>query len=147
MEFRESVVTALDEVLDKMAFMFMEEGENEGQYQAEDFDIVIQISFKGAVEGRTNLFLMSKSADMITRNLIGLNEDAELYEGTLEDAIKEFTNMLMGRTLTLFEPDHRFDMGVPFICTQDAALGKEESSFEIEGNMDDEPFLIRLQIA
>ena len=144
MDVKASLLSAVDEVLDKMAFMFFEEGE-EGHAEAPAFQYVTEVQANGVIVGTLNLLVTEEGARNIARNLIGIRDEDELFEGTLQDALREFTNLVMGRTMTLLNPAGPFDMEVPKLVPRPSAERAELTQLVVDGMLDDEPFRLKLQ--
>ena len=144
MEVKQSLLSAVDEVLDKMAFMFFDEAE---EPPPEDiaFQYVTEVNTDGCIVGKLNILVTEEGARNIARNLIGIRDEDELYDGTLQDALREFTNLVMGRTMTLLNPDGSFDMEVPRLVPRPADAQDGLTHLVIDGTLDDEPFRLRLQ--
>jgi CheY-specific phosphatase CheX len=139
MEVRQHLIQAFEEILDKMAYLYFEEPEEDEAPPGNGFQFVTQISFDGVISGSLNAFFTRNSAEEIARNLVGIRAEDELFEGTLEDAVCEFTNMVMGRTMTTLDPDHRFDMEVPRVVEEAGAPLEGTQTLDIAGILDDEP--------
>ena len=71
--------------------------------------------------------------------MVGIRDEDELFEQTLHDAVCEFTNMIMGHTMTNIDPNRSFDMDVPTMVKE--AMGKPDGceTIEIMGLLDDAP--------
>jgi CheY-specific phosphatase CheX len=95
--------------------------------------------------GKLNILVTEDAARNIARNLIGIRPGDELYEETLEDALREFTNLVMGRTMTLLNPAGPFDMEVPRLVKHPAAPEAGRAVLTINGALDEEPFQMVLQ--
>ena len=146
MDVNKTLRTAFDEILDKMAFLFFEDWEDEEPPPAHhEFDFSTGITFKGAITGTLQMLFTTGSAEELARNLLGIRPDDELFKGTMEDALLEFTNMVMGRTLTLLNPDKSFEMTVPFMAGEPPAPASGEESFQIDGMLEDEPCRVLLR--
>ena len=143
MDVNKTIRTALEETLDKMAFMYFEEPEDE-EVLLDQFDFITRISFKGVINGRLHLFFKRNSAEVIARNLVGIRDNDELFDGTLEDAICEFTNIVMGRTMTSLDPANRFDMEVPIIVKSFEPDPTTSNEVEFIGLLDESPFRLFL---
>ena len=138
MDVRQNLMQSFEEILDKMAYLYFEEPDEDAP-PVEKFDFVTQITFAGVISGALNVFFTRGSAEEIARNLVGIRDAEELFDGTVEDAVCEFTNMVMGRTMTTLDPNHRFDMEVPKIVEEPSPPPEKTSTLEIEGSLDEEP--------
>ncbi len=129
---------SFEEILDKMAFLYFEEPEEDEPEEGE-FDFITKIGFKGEITGFLNVFFTRGIAEQIARNLVGIRDEDELFEGTTEDAVCEFTNMVMGRTLTILNPEKSFEMEVPSMLREPTNVSEDMLTLEIAGNLEDEP--------
>jgi CheY-specific phosphatase CheX len=144
MDVKASLLNSIEEVLDKMAFMFFDEAPPEGA-DPDDFGFITEVDTRGVIVGRLNIFVTDAAARNIARNLIGIRDEDELYADTLEDALREFTNLVMGRTMTILNPAGPFDMDVPRLVEQAAPPEAGLALLTIDGALDEEPFRIVLQ--
>ena len=144
MDVKASLLNSIEEVLDKMAFMFFDEAPPEGP-GPEDFGFITEVDTKGVIVGKLNILVTEATARNIARNLIGIRDEDELYPDTLEDALREFTNLVMGRTMTMLNPAGPFDMDVPRLVERPAPPEAGLTLLTIDGALDDEPFQIVLQ--
>lgn len=143
MDVKSSLMGSIDEILDKMTFMYFEEVEE--LPSGEDLKFTTQVHMKGVIQGILNLQVTEDTAKYIARNLIGIREDDELFEDTLGDALQEFTNLVAGRTMTLLNPAGPFDMEVPQLVDSPAKTEEGLTVLDINGTLDDQPFRIVLQ--
>ncbi|HEX9842392.1 MAG TPA: chemotaxis protein CheX, partial [bacterium] len=126
-----------------MAFMYFDELEEvEG---GEIFPYISQVAMSGVITGTVNILVTDNAARHLARNLIGIRDEDELYADTLEDALREFTNLVMGRTMTILNPAGPFDMDVPRLVEQAAPPEAGLALLTIDGALDEEPFRIVLQ--
>lgn len=144
MDVKSSLLSSIEEVLDKMAFLFFEEGEQEDS-DPDQFGFITEVDTKGVIVGKLNILVTDASARNIARNLIGIRDEDELYPETLEDALREFTNLVMGRTMTILNPAGPFDMEVPRLVEHPAPPEAGLATLTINGSLDEEPFQIVLQ--
>jgi CheY-specific phosphatase CheX len=146
MDLQSSLTQALEEILDKMAFMVFETASN-AQIPAASFAYTSQIAFKGKLTGTLHLYFTRNTAHAIARNLLGLRSQDDLYKGTVEDALGEIANILMGRTLALMDPEAAFDLKLPVTQAGDLPLaGGGSKDLRIEGVLDEaEPCRIIVQ--
>ncbi|HKJ00092.1 MAG TPA: chemotaxis protein CheX [bacterium] len=144
MDVKSSLLSSIEEVLDKMAFMFFDESEPP-EAEPDDFPFITEVDTRGVIVGKLNVLVTETSAREIARNLIGIRDDEELYPETLEDALREFTNLVMGRTMTILNPAGPFDMDVPRLVSHPAPREVGRVLLTINGALDDEPFQMMLQ--
>lgn len=145
MDVQAALAQAIDEILDKMAFLYLDEAEP-GE-MPERFDHYTLTTFAGPGRGTLTICFSHALAAQMARNLIGIRDEDELFEGTLEDAIREFTNMVVGRTLTLLSPKDAFELTVPALVEALAAPGAQETSYMVAGHLEDEPFMAVMRLA
>lgn len=144
MDVKACLMGSIDEVLDKMAFLFFDEGE--GEPPPEDaFRFITEVDTRGVIVGKLNILVTDATARQIARNLIGIRDDDELFADTLEDALREFTNLVMGRAMTLLNPAGPFDMEVPRLVVETAPPESGRAVLRVDGALDDEPFRMVLQ--
>ena len=138
MELQSSLITAFEEILDKMAFMVFETGSAAQLESPAPFEYTSQIAFKGKITGTLSLYFTRSTAEAIARNLMGLRDGDELYKGTVEDALGEFANILMGRALSLLDPDSAFDLHLPVTGEGELpAAGQGGETVAVEGILDE----------
>jgi len=145
MDVENAVNQALDEVLDKMAFLFFDEFDADA-YTGEGFSLFTQVAFKGVISGDLYLSFTRETADQLARNLIGIRDDDELYDGTREDAVREFTNIVVGRTMTLLSPDDAFELTVPKTIAAPPSDPAAVELIVVEGGLEDEPFRLAMAL-
>lgn len=143
MDVRDSILKAIDEVLEKMVFLFFEEHETESGI-SEDFFYLTQVELSGVITGSLNLFLSKATTGLIARNLLGIRDEDELFDGTIEDALEEFTNLIGGRMMTILHPPGPFNMEIPRRVDEPAHPATDQSVLTIGGTLEEEPFRIRL---
>jgi CheY-specific phosphatase CheX len=146
-KFKDSVVTALEEILDKMAFMVFEPV-TPGALPAAEFLYMSHISFTGKLSGDMTLYMTRGTAEEFARNLIGIRKGDVLHNSTLEDAMREFSNILMGRALSLLAPDQHYDLQLPIAQTGPVSLSVADPDFRIEGMLNEiEPCRIDVNLS
>jgi CheY-specific phosphatase CheX len=144
MDVKSSLLSSIEEVLDKMAFMFFDESTPQDT-DPDDFRFITEVDTRGVIVGKLNILVTDTAARNIARNLIGIRNEDELYPDTLEDALREFTNLVMGRTMTILNPAGPFDMEIPRLVEHPAPPAAGLAVLTINGSLDDEPFQIVLQ--
>ncbi len=146
MSLRDCVMDAFEEILERMAFLYFEEMDNTSDpADSNRYKYVTEVSFSGVLTGKFNLFTSKELGDLIARNLLGIRDNDKLLEGTVEDAICEFTNMIMGRTMTLKFSTQEFELGIPVVKEFSGMLDGEASTLQISGMMEDHPCMLLLQ--
>jgi CheY-specific phosphatase CheX len=144
MDVKASLIGSIEEVLDKMAFMFFDENEP-ASTDPDDYQYITEVDTHGVIVGKLNIFVTDTAARNIARNLIGIRDDDELFADTLQDALREFTNLVMGRTMTLLNPAGPFDMDIPRVVEHPAPMDAGRAQLTVCGALDEEPFQIVLQ--
>lgn len=141
MDAKKNLLRAFEEILDKMAFMFFEEPEEgeEAEEVDEDFRYLTKVSFSGAIDGYLHVFFSRNLAEQMARNFVGIRDEDEVFENSVIDAIREFTNMVMGRTMTTLDPEHGFEMDVPHVVEDMTQPPEGMEVAEIIGQLDDDP--------
>lgn len=141
MDVEAAISQALDEVLDKMAFLFFDDYDPD-EYDGEGFAMFTNVKFNGVINGNLTLYFTNETADQLARNLIGIRDEDELFDDTREDAVKEFTNILVGRTMTILSPDDPFELTVPRIVPAPAPDHAGANPIIVEGGLEDAPFKV-----
>jgi CheY-specific phosphatase CheX len=137
MDLQSSLIAAFEEILDKMAFMVFETA-SAGQIGTPAFAYTSRIAFEGKYKGTLNLYVTQATAEAVSRNLLGLRDGDELFKGTVEDALGEFANILIGRALSLLDPDHAFDLNLPVTAAGiSPPAGEGGQEMTIEGMLDE----------
>lgn len=143
MNFRKCILESFEEILEQMVFLYFEETDVHAMLPG-NLPYVTEISFDGVFSGSLKLSFSSETGDEIARNLLGIRPQDELVDGVMEDAICEFTNMVMGRTMALLDPARDFNLGIPKLsggCANPPAQGE---NMKIFGTLDDQPCLIEV---
>jgi len=136
-QFLPCVTTAFEEILDKMAFMVFEPTGSEGLPHVH-FAYLSRIAFKGRLSGSMTLYLTQTTAEEFARNLIGIRNGDDLRRETLEDALREFSNILMGRTLSLLASDEHFDLQLPIAHPATEEGAAFTPTLRLEGMLNEE---------
>lgn len=145
-QFRQSLVMALEEILDKMVFMVFEPI-GDGTLPHADFAYTSQISFGGRLSGTMSVYLTQATAEEFARNLIGIRKGDVLQRSTLDDALREFANILMGRALSLLAPQEHFDLQLPVTFTGVHPPAGNLADIHIEGILNEvEPCRIEVSL-
>jgi CheY-specific phosphatase CheX len=146
-EFKDSIVSAFEEILDKMAFMVFEPV-TPGELPSSDFAYTSQIAFSGKLSGSLSAYFTRATAEGFARNLIGIRPGDVLHDATLEDALREFANILMGRALALLAPAEHYELQLPVAQMGAVPLAGGAPDFRIEGMLDEaEPCRIDVSLA
>lgn len=146
MEIRDCIMEAFEEILERMAFLYFEESEDiSDANDMNQYDYITEVSFNGILTGKFNLFINENQGELIARNLLGIRDEDVLIDGTVKDAICEFTNMIVGRTMTLINASGKFELGVPFITENFQYPPVEEKALQINGLLEEKPCMLLLQ--
>ena len=70
------------------------------------------LSFHGPSKGSFYLLLPATMVAGITANFLGIEEE-EINEEQKKDVVKEALNMIVGNTLSLFDKEGAFTLGIP----------------------------------
>jgi len=135
-KFKDSIVSAFEEILDKMAFMVFEPV-TPGKLPASGFAFTSQIAFTGKLSGSLSAYFTRATAEGFARNLIGIRSGDVLHESTMEDALREFANILMGRALSLLAPAEHYELQLPVTHAGEVPLASGAPDFRIEGMLDE----------
>lgn len=146
MNFRDCIREAFEEILERMVFLYFQESD-EGDFSPAALPFVTEIAFHGAVSGRLNLALSPASAEEVARNLLGIREEDDLHPGVAEDAICEFTNMIVGRAMALVDPDQEFQLGIPAIAAPEEPALAGDGGIQILGQLEEQPCRITVTYA
>jgi CheY-specific phosphatase CheX len=135
-QFKDSIVSAFEEILDKMAFMVFEPV-GPGGLPAHTFAYTSHIVFTGKLSGSLSAYFTRATAEAFARNLIGIRSGDVLLDSTMEDALREFSNILMGRALTLLAPAEHYELELPIAQAGDIPIPSGAPDFRIEGMLDE----------
>ncbi len=145
-QFKDSVATAFEEILDKMVFMVFEPV-TPGELPPADFAYTSQIAFAGKLSGNLSAYFTRATAEQFARNLIGIRSGDVLHDSTLEDALREFANILMGRALALLAPTEPYNLQFPIAQRGAIPLTGGSPDFRIEGMLNEaEPCRIDISL-
>ncbi len=154
-DVKSCISQSLEELLDKMAFLSFEEvgaGIVEGSLSYAEMtmpdlprgSIITELEFDGSIKGVVNIGLAPLAADHITRNFLGLGDDEILDKEIMQDGVREFTNILMGRALILMNPKRPHKMDLPHIVNRLQTPDKMDVMFRIQGELDEDPCVVQM---
>ena len=128
-KIKEILTTAIFEVFEKMFYVFSEPLQSEG----ENYQMKSTINFSGPVSGEIHIFLNRPIAEMMVKNMLGLDE-GEINESIMADCIKESVNMICGNFLRKLDPDRVFHLSIPTfeMISGDLHRGQEEKDQELQ---------------
>ncbi len=141
---------AINEVLERMAFMFSEDAEKDDiLFPVGDTAVKTIISFSGEINGKLEFLTCREFCVALAKNALGI-EDDEIDQNAPCDALKEFANMVCGEFIELAQMSNKhLQMGIPANAEVrqdewDAALqDKNALLFKVE---DDFPLIARLSV-
>jgi CheY-specific phosphatase CheX len=141
---------AINEILEKMAFMFSEDAEKEDIFfPVGDTAVKAIISFTGELTGKIEIVTCRELCVVIAKNTLGI-ENNGFDQNTPYDALKEFANMVCGEFIELAQMSNKqLQMGIPEIkevSNEEWVNILNDSNtllFKVE---DDFPLLARLSI-
>ena len=134
-ELRETIIDGFTDVIEKMAFMFIEEAE-EDEMDA-DGALVATMSFTGDHSGSLTLALSPATANELASNVIGV-----------DDALRELLNVTCGNLLTgHYGEEPVFDLSVPKVESIDASAWRNlvKAPDAIALLIDDNPAVIQFK--
>jgi CheY-specific phosphatase CheX len=128
-KIKEILTTAIFEVFEKMFYVFSEPLQSE----SENYQMKSTINFSGPVSGEIHIFLNRPIAEMMVKNMLGLDE-GEISESIMADCIKESVNMICGNFLRKLDPDRVFHLSIPTfeMISGDLHRGQEEKDQELQ---------------
>lgn len=111
----EAMKASISEVLETMFFMPVDFVSTEAvpdTPSAADKPMAAGLGFGGPVEGRFQLQVPEGLAGSISADFLGI-DTGRLTREDVDGTIKEMINMLAGNTLSHYDPQMVFDLGVP----------------------------------
>ena len=93
---KDAMVDGAREVFETMAFMALEEIEDQESSCCEDVTLLGSITFKGSIEGCLGIRCGMECARLIAANMLGTDPSGEMSENDINDAVGEVANMVMG---------------------------------------------------
>ncbi len=114
---------AINDILEKMAFMFSEDAEKDDIiFPIGDVAVKVTIAFSGEINCQMDMMTCREFCLLLAKNALGIETD-ELNSQSECDALKEFANMVCGEFIELAEMSNKqLQMGLPH--TQE--VSKEE---------------------
>ena len=119
-DVRETIIDSFTDVLEKMAFMFVEEAD-EDETEAPGA-VKAEMHFSGAHTGSLIIAISHETANELASNVLGVEPDDENIEELRNDAVRELLNVTCGNLLTAhYGEEPVFDLSVPEVATIDEA--------------------------
>ncbi len=135
-------------VFEQLAFMFGDELEDDEIDCISDTFFLATMGFKGAEQGSVTIVVPEAICTTLAANILGLDDDQEVYPDTAVDALKELLNTITGRLMTeLFTEDSVNDLTIPLTEQLNHADWESlvESDEYIAIDIDEHPVLITIQ--
>ena len=148
-EMREMLETCFTEVMEKMAFMFVEEADPDEIPDSSDENLKAKMNFVGNYSGSLMIIVQRDILMQIAPNVLGDDPDGGWMERIGIDALSELLNVTCGSILTsLFGHQPVFDLTVPEVTLID---DDEWRSFRNDPEtlkflLDDKPVMLRFNI-
>ena len=109
---RETIIDSFTDVIEKMAFMFVEEAEDDEKEA--DGALKAEMQFSGAYGGSVIIAVSHETANELASNVLGVDPDDENIEELRNDALRELLNVTCGNLLTAhYGEEPVFDLSVP----------------------------------
>lgn len=136
-------------VFEQLAFMFGEELEDDEIENNADTFFRATMGFKGTIQGSVSIVVPATISTTLAANILGLDDDQEVYAETAIDALKELLNTITGRLMTeIFGDDAVIDLTIP--VTEQLSHADWESLVESDEylaiDIDENPVLITMQM-
>ncbi len=136
-------------VFEQLAFMFGDELEEDEIDIGADTFFRATMGFKGPMQGSISIIVPQTISTTLAANILGLDDDQDVYPETAIDALKELLNTITGRLMTeIFGEDAVIDLTIP--VTEQLNHADWESLVESDEylviDIDENPVLISLQM-
>lgn len=114
--FDEILVVSSKTVFETMIFMDITESCDPAMKNDDPESIMGSISFKGSIEGCLSIFCSKKCSQLIALNMLGMDEDEQISEEEIQDAIGEVANMVMGSVKgALDDSPVKIEVSIPIV--------------------------------
>lgn len=111
---KEMLFECFTDVLEKMAFMFVEIADTDEMPDECDDHLQATMSFKGAAQGTVEILFPRELTIELSANVLGIEEDDDDIDQLAYDTLKELLNVACGNILTAhYGIDPVFDLTVP----------------------------------
>jgi CheY-specific phosphatase CheX len=115
-ELAATLTTISEEVLEKFAFVFIDESGDECKPDISDWDCIgAKLSFYGTHSGSIHLWFSRNLAKSIAANMLALEEPAD--DKKAEDGVKELTNIITGHFITTAFENSDIHLSIPEPCS------------------------------
>jgi len=103
-------------VIEKLAFMFVEEAEEEKSIETDSKFLKARMTFNGAMAGAFTLVVSEKMCSDIAANILGIDSVNKIGKAKMRDALKEVLNVVCGNFLTALAGDKSvFELSLPVV--------------------------------
>lgn len=110
----EALIEAVKEVFETMVFMSVEKADD--SQRVEGNAIMGVITFQNGLKGCLTVYCNQLCAQMIAKNMLGLEPDEDIMDEDIKDAIGEVTNMVMGSVKARIQDNgHSLQVSIPTI--------------------------------
>jgi len=146
-QHQETLTTVFSEIIESLAFMFVEDPEDDTVFTTGTEFVQVQMGFSGPFKGDLTIAVPVDMCPELASNVLGLDPDDELVTHNPYDALKELLNIICGNLLTALAGEEPvFDLTIPEVTLLDKAGWT--AFMEKEGTVrfvaDDNPVLLRL---
>ena len=126
--FEDAFAKVISLALEDWGMMLVEAGENPAaSFSACEYLYFGWTEFHSVTNGKVTVLCDGKFADILCRNVLGVDEDEVMLESDLRDAVRELTNVISGNLLTeTYGEDVVFDLMYPQVG---AVAAKDIESF------------------
>lgn len=136
-------------VFEQLAFMFGDELEDDELETGSGTFLRATMGFRGQMQGSVSIVVPETISTTLAANILGLDDDQEVYPETALDALRELLNTITGRLMTeIFGEEAVIDLSIP--VTEQLSHADWESLVESDEylavNIDENPVLITLQM-
>lgn len=110
----EALRTVFAEVMEKVAFVFLEEDDDQFEMEAVVEGFLAEMEFSGMISGQVSVAMPSSHLCELAASVLGLEADDEAAVKAGEDSLKEILNMTCGQMLTTCEGSAPvFNLSIP----------------------------------
>lgn len=144
-EIRDVLYETSVSILEAAAFLFIDETEVDLSC-IKDFELCGgEINFNGHTNGKVVILMAESIADIIARNMLGMDEESVIENNQRKDAVLEILNMITGNLLTsVFGDQVVFKLNMPeFIKSEEISDSLPETTVAI--SVESSPLLIAIQ--
>lgn len=113
-DLKNSITRVCCDTFEKLAFMFGEPAEKDEVEAESETYLLAKMGFSGDKQGVIGIVVPVEITPTIAHNILGIDEDEELPDGSDEDALKEVLNTICGQVLTsIFGFEPVFNLTIP----------------------------------